>query len=133
MATVDLVDEAFLVVDRAVLAGEVADAERWRQWWPSLTLEVFMDRGPDGVRWNVRGALIGSAEVWLEAVGDGVLLHHYLRVDPADGPIDLGTARGRRRADRLRARHSRAWKRTVWELADRLDAGRAPGEPRRGS
>lgn len=130
MPTVDLVDETFLVVDRAVLAAEVATPARWREWWPHLTLEVFMDRGVQGVRWNVRGALVGSAEVWLEAVGDGVVLHHYLRVDPADGPLDVATARGRRRADRLRDRHARAWKRTVWALADRLDEQRAPGEPR---
>ncbi len=108
MPTVDLVDETFLVVDPAALVAEVADPSRWRQWWPHLTLEVFMDRGSDGLRWNVRGALVGSAEIWLERVGDGVVLHHYLRVDPSDAPIDLGTARGRRRAARLRDRHARA-------------------------
>lgn len=130
MASVDLVDETFLVVDREVLAAQVADPEMWRTWWPNMRLAVFMDRGLDGQRWNVTGELVGSAELWLEPVGDGVVLHHYLRVDPADGPLDLATARGRRRAARVRDRHARAWKQTVWALADRLDAARPPGLPR---
>ncbi len=43
-----------------------------------------MDRGLDGIRWSVTGAWVGSLEVWLEAVGDGVVVHHYARLDPAD-------------------------------------------------
>jgi hypothetical protein len=135
VALVDLVDETFVVVDRARLAAIVADPRRWRVWGPELTLEVFMDRGPDGVRWSVTGAWVGSLEVWLEEVGDGVLLHHYARLDPvvrgtgASAPARTDAA-GRRRAARARARRARAWKRVVWALKEELEAGRPVGLPR---
>lgn len=135
MPAVDLVDETFVVVDRAVLAAVVADPARWRAWWPDLELTVFMDRGLDGIRWTARGAWTGSLEIWLEALGDGVLLHHYARLDPVDrrtgGPSKPPDgAAGWRRAARARARRARAWKRDVWALKDELEAGRAVGEPR---
>ena len=135
MPAVDLVDETFVVADRAVLAAEVADPASWARWWPELELAVFMDRGLDGIRWSVSGRWCGSLEIWLEPVGDGVLVHHYARLDPVDpatgGPRPLPTdARGWRRAARERARRARRWKQSVWELKDRLEQGRPPGEPR---
>ena len=72
MAGVNLVDETYVVVERTRIAAVVADPGRWRQWWPSLELTVFMDRGLDGVRWSITGELVGSAEIWLEPQGDGV-------------------------------------------------------------
>lgn len=123
MASVDLVDETYLAVGPAVAAVAVADPERWATWWPDLTLSVFMDRAEQGIRWNVRGALVGSAEVWLEAVGDGVVLHYYLRADPPGGPYDLTRAADRRAADRVRTRRAKAWKRSVWALKDELEGG----------
>ena len=107
MAGVDLVDETYVVVERTRIAAVVADPARWRQWWPTLDLAVFMDRGLDGVRWSITGELVGSAEVWLEPQGDGVIVHYYLRGEPtAPGspttPRVLPTsARGRREMDRL--------------------------------
>jgi hypothetical protein len=136
---VDLVDETFVVVDRAVLAAVVADPARWRAWWPDLVLTVFMDRGLDGMRWSVAGAWVGSLEIWLEPVGDGVLLHHYARLDrpgpdrPGDAVAGAGsdlTPRARRRDARARSRLARAWKRTVWALKDELEVGREVGTPR---
>ena len=109
MTSLDLVDETYLVTDRQVLAEVVADRARWQRWWPELTLSVFMDRGVDGIRWSISGALVGSSEIWLEPVGDGVLLHYYLRADPA--------LPGRRKIDMLRKRHAMAWKRSVWSLS----------------
>jgi len=134
---VDLVDETFVVVDRATVAAVVADPRRWAQWWPDLRLTVFMDRGLDGIRWSVAGRWIGSLEIWLEAVGDGVLVHHYARLDPVDpstdGPRPLPTdLAGWRRAARERSRRARAWKRTIWALKDELEAGRPVGERRPG-
>jgi hypothetical protein len=134
---VDLVDETYVVVDRATVAAVVADPARWRAWWPDLTLVVFMDRGLDGIRWSASGRWVGSLEIWLEQVGDGVLVHHYARLDPADPatgvarpvPTDLA---GWRRAAKARGARARAWKRTVWALKDELEAGRAVGEPRPG-
>lgn len=136
MAGVDLVDETFVVVDRGRLAAIVADPTRWRTWWPGLHLAVFMDRGLDGIRWSVTGDLVGSCELWLEAEGDGVLIHYYLRADPtvpgsATRPRELPqSSRGRREIDRLRRRHAVAWKRSVWALKDEMEGDRAPGEDR---
>lgn len=135
MPAVDLVDETFLVVDRRALADVVADPARWAAWWPDLALTVFMDRGLDGIRWSVSGAWAGSLEIWLEAVSDGVVLHHYARLDPVDPATgrprpEPGDLAGWRRAARERARRATAWKRTVWALKDELEAGRSPGTPR---
>jgi hypothetical protein len=135
VAGVDLVDETYVVVERARIAGVVADPTRWRQWWPSLDLAVFMDRGLDGVRWSMTGELVGSAEIWLENHGDGVIVHFYLRGEPTvpgspATPRALpGSARGRREMDRLRRRHALAWKRIVWSLKDEMEGERRPGEP----
>jgi hypothetical protein len=131
---VDLVDETFVVVDRPTLAAVVADPASWRRWWPELELTVFMDRGLDGIRWSATGAWAGSLEIWLEEVADGVLVHHYARLDPCgrDGtvqPEPTGPA-GWRRAARARAARARAWKRSVWALKDELERGRPVGEPR---
>jgi hypothetical protein len=135
---VDLVDETFVVVDRPTIAAVVADPARWRAWWPDLRLTVFMDRGLDGIRWSVSGRWIGSLEIWLEEVGDGVLVHHYVRLDPVDPAT--GAARplpedpsGRRRAARARDARARAWKRSIWALKDELERGRPVGLPRPGS
>jgi hypothetical protein len=131
--TVDLVDETFVVADRAALAALVADPARWERWWPDLVLTVFMDRGLDGIRWSASGAWVGSVELWLEPVADGVLVHHYARLDrPGAGPPAPEDTAGRRRAARARARRARAWKRTVWALKDELEAGREPGSSRVG-
>jgi hypothetical protein len=136
VAGVDLVDETYVVVERARLAAVVADPMRWRQWWPTLDLSVFMDRGLDGVRWSVTGELLGSAEVWLESHGDGVIVHYYLRGEPTvpGSPTTARTlpdsARGRREMDRLRRRHAIAWKRVVWSLKDEMEGSRRPGEAR---
>ncbi len=129
MSSVDLVDETFIAARREAVAAVVADPDRWARWWPDLTLTVFMDRGLDGIRWNVRGALTGSCELWLEAVGDGVLLHYYLRVDPVGRRLDLAVPSDSRRADRIRARRATAWKRSAWALKDELEPGRSPGDP----
>jgi hypothetical protein len=138
MARVDLVDETFVVAAPADVAAVVHEPQRWRQWWPDLQLTVFMDRGTAGVRWSVTGALYGSAELWLEPVLDGVLVHYYLRADdsvgahpaePAD-PADPADVTARRADDRLRDRRARAWKRSVNALKDELETGRAVGLPR---
>ena len=122
MTSLDLVDETYLVADRQLLATVVADRARWNEWWPELTMTVFMDRGVDGIRWSISGTLVGSSEIWLEPVGDGVLLHYYLRAEPA--------LRGRRKIEKLRSRHAMAWKRSVWALKDELEGDRRPGDPR---
>ena len=84
-------------------------------------MSVFMDRGDAGVRWSVAGRLLGSAEVWLEPVAGGTLLHYYLRVDLADG------SQSARAIDRARRREALAWKRRAFALKDELEAGRVVG------
>lgn len=130
---VDLVDETFIVVQPARLAAVVAEQARWNEWWPELTMQIFMDRGEKGLRWSMTGELVGSAEIWVEPFGDGAILHYYLRGDPAD-PQSGSEARqysesprSRRTADRLRRRHALRWKQIVWALKAEMEAGRLPG------
>lgn len=133
MPTVDLVDETFIVVERSPLAAAVSDPGRWRRWWPDLNLVVFMDRGLDGIRWSMTGSLLGSCEIWLEPVLDGVLLHHYLRGEIAGSSPDSvrslpDSPRGWRVAARERRRRALAWKGHAWALKDEMEVGRRPGE-----
>lgn len=130
MSTVDVVDETFLVVPPARVAAEFADPDSWTRYWPDLTLQVMTDRGAQGIRWTVSGALVGSMEVWLEAVLDGTVLHYYLRADPADGqgrPTPLPP----RRAMAEISRRQRTAKAVALRLKDLLEEGRPPGEPPR--
>jgi hypothetical protein len=127
MPSVDVVDQTFLAVPPALLAAEFARPERWRELWPDLALEVMTDRGERGVRWTVRGALVGSMEVWLEPVLDGTVLHYFLRADPPDDRGRPAPLSPRRAAAEI-ARRQRAAKAIALGLKDRLEAGRAPGE-----
>lgn len=144
---VDLVDDTFVACDPATVAAVVADPRRWSAWWPDLRLTTTRDRGHKGMQWAVQGALVGTAEIWLEPWWDGVLLHFYLRADPArgwgsggDGPGErgdeqAGASRGGDRqgaavrAARLRQHRAQLWKRAVHRLKDELEHGRRPGDP----
>ncbi len=123
MPQIDVVEETY------VSAAPEAVRRRFRQpdvsaaLWPDLTVTVAADRGPEGRHYAVAGALVGTAEVWLEEVGDGVLVHAYLRADPP------GAAWPQARAARARHRRQRGMKAVMWRLKDELEAGRAPGEP----
>ena len=128
MALIDLVDETFVVAAPADVAAVVHDPARWARWWPDLALTVFMDRGDAGIRWSVAGPWLGSCEVWLEPYGDGVVLHHYLRVDPA--PATTRAPNRPHQVARLRARRAQDWKRHAWALKDELERGRPAGEDR---
>lgn len=117
MVAVDLADDVFVVVSPAVMARAVADPGRWRGWWPDLHLTVTRDRGIKGQQWAVQGALVGTAEIWLEPWGDGVLVHQYLRVDPP-------APRPQRWLRRERRRRALSWKRAVHTLKDEMESGR---------
>ena len=120
----DLIDETFIVAAPEVISAVVHDPERWRQWWPDLELRLFMDRAERGIRWSVSGSFTGSNEIWLEPVGDGTLVHYFLRVDPA-----RGGSLGPRRVARVRHARALSWKSWINALKDELEAGRAPGMP----
>lgn len=127
MTSVDVVDETFLAVPPDVVVPEFARAH-WPRLWPDLRLEIVTDRGAAGVRWTVRGALVGSMEVWLEPVLDGTVLHYFLRADPA-GPDGAPAPAPPRRGAAEARRRQRAAKAIALACKDRLEAGRAPGEP----
>lgn len=118
--SVDVVDETFLAVPPAVVAAAFAPPSAWAAFWPDLTLDVYADRGTEGLRWTVGGALVGTMEVWLEPVLDGTLLHYFLR---ADLPGDASDQRTRREVRRRQL----AAKQVSLGLKLTLEAGRPPG------
>ena len=76
----------------------------------------------------MRGALVGTMEVWLEPVLDGTLLHYFLRATPADAagtPRELAPRDLRREFDR----RARAAKAIALGLKEILEDGREPGVP----
>jgi len=137
---VDLVDETFVVADRTLLARQISDPALWLEWWPDLRLSVVTDRGVDGIRWSVSGALSGTAEIWLEPWRDGVIVHWFLRAGlPPRGSRDTGLPpRGsrdtglltERECARLRHRYATAFKLRIHALKDDLERGRPAGLPR---
>jgi hypothetical protein len=122
--TVDVIDETFLAVPPGSVAAAFADPGAWRRFWPDLRLEVYADRGVEGLRWTVRGALVGTMEVWLEPVLDGTLLHYFLRADPPPGAV---ARPGRLR--REKTRRQLAAKAVALDLKTVLEDGRRPGCP----
>ena len=112
--SVDLVDETYIAAAPGVVARAVAAPAAWAGWWPGLVLAVTADRGPEGLRWSVAGRLVGSMEIWLEAVGAGTVLHWFLRAEPAGALRPRPTAR-------LAEREVRRWKRHAFALKDRLE------------
>lgn len=119
---IDIVDSTWIDAPSRVVAGLVADPVNWRRWWPRLRLVVVQLRGPKGVRWAVPsgegGAVTGSMEVWLEAVGDGVVAHYFLRLEGTTGPLSPRDARALTHRYRVEA------KQLFWAVSDSLDPGR---------
>lgn len=122
---VHLIDEAWIDAPVATVSAAVSDPANWRHWWPYLRLTVTRDRGLKGVQFAAAPALgggwpalAGTVEIWLEPFKSGVILHHFLRLQPASG-------------QQLPARAARRWSRRVgwhakqvfWQLKDELEAG----------
>jgi hypothetical protein len=129
-AALDIVDETFIAVPPGTVAAAFADPRSWSRCWPDLVLDVYTDRGDEGLRWTVRGALVGTMEIWLQPILDGTLLHYFLRATPADSagaPRSLGAGELRREFDR----RARAAKAIALGLKDILEDGRLPGMPPR--
>lgn len=106
----------FVVAAPASVAARVCDPGAWAAWWPDLELTVSEDRADRGVRWAVAGAVSGTAELWLEPVLDGTVVHWFLRGHPAAGS-----------ARRAEVRYRRGWRTVVLGVKDELEAGRPPG------
>jgi hypothetical protein len=128
--SVDVVDETFIAVPQKVVAGVFADPSSWPRYWPDLTLRVYADRGAEGLRWTVHGALVGTMEVWLEPMLDGTLLHYFLRADFPPGRLAAKEDAPKDRVWRREVqRRQQAAKRIALELKRTLEDGRAPGCP----
>ena len=128
MPSVDVMDQTFVAVPPRVLAAAFADRAAWPRLWPDLGLQVFADRGTQGVRWTVTGALVGSMEIWLEPVLDGTVLHYFLRADPVDAQGKPAPLPARRAVVETRRRQLAA-KQLALVLKRHLEGGRAPGVP----
>ncbi|MQA62003.1 MAG: polyketide cyclase / dehydrase and lipid transport [Actinophytocola sp.] len=127
---IDLVDETFIAVPPATVAAAFADPRAWSRYWPDLVLKLYRDRGQEGLRWTVRGAMVGTMEVWCEAMLDGTLLHYFLRATP----VDTAGAPARLRPRDLRRvydERARAAKAIALGLKETLEDGRKPGVPPR--
>lgn len=129
MASVEIRDETLILVRREAVAAIVADRTRWQAWWPGLEATVVVDRGVRGLRWNVSGGLVGTAEVDLAPQEAGVVVRYVLAADPtAPGSRTLprrlpDSPHGRRELAALHRRHALAWKATVWGIKDELESG----------
>ena len=119
--TVDVIDETFLAVPASSVAAAFADPRAWRRFWPDLDLAVYADRGAEGLRWTVRGALVGTMEVWLEPMLDGTVLHYFLRADLPPGATGKPLKEAQKR--------QRAAKAVALDLKFVLEDGRRPGVP----
>ncbi len=121
---VDVLQEMFVAARPALVAARLTRPDVPGVLWPDLTVTVRQDRGVRGQRFVVSGEWCGSAELWLPTCADGVLVHAYLRIDPAGG---AAVRPGRAAAEKRR--RDRWLRRALWVLKDELEAGRAPGTP----
>lgn len=138
MPLVDVIDETFVVAPPSLVAAAVKEPAFLAGVFPGLELHVFEDRGDEGIRFTVTGALVGSNEFWVEPWGDGAIVHYYLRADPTRRGSDTVAVSGDprrllRRAIRVRAAHCVRLKAGLNEVKDRLEAGRPPGLPPAGA
>jgi hypothetical protein len=123
--SVHIIDEIFVVASQALLRDIVCDEARWAGWFPGLTLTLYEDRGLNGVRWQLTGDLVGTAEVWLEESGDGTIVHTYLRGEPAAPHVGA-----HRIAAKARSRYALPVKQHMFEVKDALETDRVVGLPR---
>lgn len=118
-----LADETWIAASAARVGEAVADPVVWRWFWPDLRTTLEQARGDEGVRLAVVGPRWqGSCELYVHAEFDGVVLFHFLRIDPA-GPVRIR----RRDLSRQRRRRGRVGRAAAWRLKDQLE-GRAPPE-----
>ncbi|MGH3736583.1 MAG: hypothetical protein ACRDT6_13350 [Micromonosporaceae bacterium] len=125
MPQIDLVEDTFIAAAPATVRARVGTPAFAAELWPDLRLRVTRDRGRKGLRYAVDGAFTGTAEVWLQEWADGVIVHVYLRVDPAGGTWPA------RRAAAEQRRRQLAAKPLLWQVKDELEDGRRAGDPAR--
>ncbi|MBY4038876.1 polyketide cyclase / dehydrase and lipid transport [Rhodococcus fascians] len=118
MSSIQVADQTFVAAPGAAVAQAFVSPERWRRWWPDLSLTVTEYRGEKGIRWSVRGGVVGTMELWLEPVLDGVIVHYFLHAEPASSSESATEQHARRVAGRA----------MTFELKRELEAGRSAGE-----
>ncbi|MFD1826547.1 MULTISPECIES: polyketide cyclase / dehydrase and lipid transport [Mumia] len=121
MPAVDVIDQTYAAVPPSALRKVLCAEAAWGDVLADVRLDCFEDRGLRGKRWTVSRGLEGTAEVWLEEVAEGTVIHVFLQADPAVAP----------RSERARSALDRAYrvrlKRWVTEVRDTLDADRVVG------
>lgn len=117
MPQLDIVDTTFIVAPVWELRAILCDEDRWHAL--GLKVTCYEDRGMQGKRWTLSGALTGTAEIWLEPAFGGVIVHSFIQAD----------AVGRARGGRLRRRFAKPLKRWILEVKRRHDAHRPAGSP----
>lgn len=125
MPAVDVIDETYAAVAPDRLRDALCAESAWALVLPELELRCFEDRGVRGKRWAVSGALEGTAEVWLERLPEGTVVHVFLQADPA---VPLSGPTAARRARQLDTACRVRLKRWVTHVRDALDESRAVGE-----
>ena len=118
MSSIQVADQTFVAAPGERVAQAFASPERWRRWWPDLNLTVTEDRGAKGIRWAVRGGVVGTMELWLEPALDGVIVHYFLHAEPT-GDVEAAVTQHSRRV---------AGRAMTFELKGELEAGRSAGE-----
>ncbi|AJW38700.1 hypothetical protein NY08_668 [Rhodococcus sp. B7740] len=118
MSSIQVADQTFVAASGERVAHAFASPARWRRWWPDLNLTITEDRGEKGIRWAVRGGVVGTMELWLEPALDGVIVHYFLHAEPAAGTDVAAHQHARRVAGRA----------MTFELKRELEAGRSAGE-----
>ena len=116
VTSIDVIDEVFVAAQADVLRARLCDEARWERWFPGVQLCCVHDRGSLGKRWRLTGALVGTAEIWLEAVSMGTVVHAFLQADPPPPR--------RRRRTSARARHAPARILRTQVLAVKIDLDR---------
>lgn len=127
MNSIQVADETFVAADPVEVGRYVGDPASWRRWWPDLRLTVAQDRGEQGHRWSVTGALTGTMEIWLEPMLDGVVLHYFLHAEPS-GVSARQLAR--MNLPKLNHRYRVTGKAVAFEIKQRLEASRPVGVSR---
>lgn len=118
MKQLDICDETYVTANPDDLVRPLCDRAFWQD--RGVDARPYEDRGPLGRRWTLSGALVGTAELWLEPWSDGTIVHTFVQADPSSS-----------RSDRwLRARFGRPLKHRVLALKADVDAARPAGTSR---
>lgn len=122
MSSVQIADQTFVAAAPSLTGELVANPASWREWWPDLRLTVREERGAQGVRWSIAGALSGTMEVWIEPALDGGILHYFLHAEPVSA-VSGAKLNALRQACRI------AGTRMAFAVKATAEQGRAPGSP----